>query len=209
MNSRQHLFWGSVSPLGSLTGGGLLIMASSRLAHAIIATGALLWVYGLSALAAYPCPRIFPRQGRSLLLIFLASFIGSIYLFLLWLLVPLAALETFFIISLIPLFCAASGVFRRIESLSLGSAASRALSEALVLGLLLIIFALIREPLGFGSLSLPSGSTGMVLLFLFEDVSFLPVRLIAGSSGALLLLGYGVGLYRYFKDVYAPEKEEQ
>ena len=65
----QHVFWGSRSPLASLCGGALFIIASARLAYALIAAAALLWVYGLSALTARPCSRIIPGRGKSLILI--------------------------------------------------------------------------------------------------------------------------------------------
>jgi hypothetical protein len=208
MNRQHHIFWGSRSPLASLSGGGLLIIASARLAYAITTAGALLWVYGLSVLAAHTLSRIFPDKGKALVLIFLASFFSALYLWLFYLISPLAALEVFFPVSLVPLFCAGSGVFKRAESLDLGEAAVRALSEAAVFGGLVALFALIREPLGFCSLSLPGGSRGIVFLFYFEDLSFLPVRLAASSAGALLLLGYGVGLYRYFRKIHAPREDE-
>jgi hypothetical protein len=183
-------------------------MASARLAYAIIAAGALLWVYGLSALSVYTCSRIFPVWGRSMVLTFLASFFGGLYLLWFWFISPLTAMEVFFLVSLIPLLCAGSGVFNRIESLDLGEAAARALSEAAVFGAILIVFSIIREPLGFGSLSVPGASLGIVTLFYLGDVPFLPVCLIAGSAGALLLLGYGVGLYRHFRKIHAPREDE-
>ncbi|GHV95705.1 hypothetical protein AGMMS50293_20250 [Spirochaetia bacterium] len=212
--ARSHLFWGAFSPLGGLAGGGLLIMASARLAWALSVSGALLWVYFFSVLLSFPGSvgrgrKIYPRQGKSLVLIFLASFIGSIYLLLLWFLCPLAALEVFFPLCLTPLFCTGSGLFKRIEPLDLGEALFRAVSEALVVGGLLIVLALIREPLGFSSLSLPGSAQGIVLLFSFKAESFLPVRIIASSAGALLLLGYCAGLYRYFKSIYAPREGDQ
>jgi hypothetical protein len=205
--NRQHLFWGSRSPLASLSGGGLLIMATARLAHAITVGGALLWVYGLSVLAVYAGSRIFPRRGGSLILLFLSSFFSWLYLLLLWFASPLAALESFFLVSLVPLFCMGSGLFSRTEDLDLGDAVIRALSEAAVFGGLLALFAVVREPLGFSSLSLPGSSQGIVLFLTFEG-SFLPIHLVASSAGALLLLGYGAGLYRYFRKLYAPREED-
>jgi hypothetical protein len=205
---RQHLFWGSRTPLASLSGGGLLIMASARLAYAFIAAGALLWVYSFSVLAAYGGSWIFPRRGKILVLIFLASFFSALYLLLLWFLCPVTALEVFLLVSLVPLFCVGSGLFKRVELLDLGEAVARAFSEAVVFGGLLAVFALLREPLGFASLSLPGGSQGIILLFSFEEGTFLPVRFIASSAGALLLLGYGVGLYRYFRKIHAPREDE-
>lgn len=201
-----HMFWGSRSPLAGLGGAALLILASARLAYALIIAVALLWVYVLSATALWPASRILPERGRPLVLLLAASFIGGVYLLILWLLSPLTALELFFLVSLVPLFCAGSGFFRRIESLAPGEAAFRALSEALIWGGLLIGFALIREPLGSGSLSMP-GASGIVLLFSIEE-DFFPFRFIACSAGALLVLGYGAGLYRHFRKIHAPREDD-
>jgi hypothetical protein len=200
MNNYQqnHLFWGSVSPLASLAGGGLLIMASSRLAFALVCAGALLWVYGLSALISGAGKKIFPRRGKNLALIFLSAFEGSLYLLALWFASPVLAVENFFILSLVPLMCAGSGIFSRIESFALDEAVARALGEAAVLGGLIIAFSLIREPLGYLSLSLPGGFQGIVKIFGVQGENFLPVRVISSSSGALLILGYGISAYRYF-----------
>jgi hypothetical protein len=200
-NTRQfHVFWGAFSPLASLTGGGLLIMASGRLAFALVCAAALLWVYVLSALAAFPCRRFFPARGKTLVLVFLSSFTGLLYILALWFASPVLAMENFFILALVPLTCAGSGLFERFEARSLNGALSRALGEALVLGGLIIAFSLIREPLGYLSLSLPGGALGIRKVFSVEMENFLPLRLIAGSAGALLLLGCGVGLYHYFRE---------
>ena len=204
--SRCRLF-NKISPAAVLTGGGLLIIASGRLAHAVVVAGALAWVYGLTSLVIYTAAKIFPRHGRTTLISFLASFMAGCYLFILWLLSPLCALESFFAVSLIPVFFMASGVPGRFDARSgalnsgaLDSAADSFFSsfcEALSLGVLLMALALIREPLGFLSLSLPGGAYGSVLLFSFNAESFLPIQLIASSGGALLLLGYFWALYRF------------
>jgi hypothetical protein len=231
-SGKTHLFWGSFSPLGGLFGMGLLVMASGRLAWALSVSAALLWVYGFSVLAAFPgscaggspgnfggspgspgaaktVARFFPQRGKQVFFVFLASFIGGLYLLLFWFVSPLAALEAFFPICLVPLFCAGSGVFERVQSLDLGGAILRAVSEALVMAGLLLALSLIREPLGFCSLTLPGGPQGTIPLFVFEGGSFLPVRIIAGSSGALLVLGYGTAVYRYFRSSYALREEDQ
>jgi hypothetical protein len=201
-----QMFWGNTSPLAFLSGAALLIIASDRLAHGIVAMGALVWVYCFSLLAVYAGIKIFPKRLRPVLIVFLASFIAGVYLLLLWILSPFCALETFFVIALVPMICMVSGIFKQIEVLDLSDSLSAACFEALSLGILIIIFALIREPFGFLSLSLPGGAQGSILLFFSKTESFLPIRLIASSSGALLLLGYCTGLYRCFKAVYAPKE---
>jgi hypothetical protein len=200
-NTRQsHLFWGSCSPLASLAGGGLLIMASSRLAFALVCAGALLWVYVLSALAAFPGRRIFSRRGKNLIAVFISALTGSLYLLALWFVSPVLAMENFLILSLTPLMCAGSGIFERLEPLNLNRSLARAFGEAAALGGLIIAFSLIREPLGYLSLTLPGGVLGIVEVFRMEGTSFLPVRLVSCAAGALLLFGYGLGLYRHFRE---------
>jgi len=199
---QYRIFHNDAAPMACLSGAALLIMASDRLAHAIIATGALVWVYGFSSLTAHAAVKVLPRQGRTVLLAFLASFFAGTYLLLLWILSPLCALESFFVISLIPLFCMVSGIFKQLGTMMAEDALVESCSEALILGALIIIFALIREPFGFLSLSLPGGAQGIILLFSFKTESFLPVHLIASSAGALILLGYFLGLYRHFRVKY-------
>ncbi|MCL2809520.1 MAG: hypothetical protein FWD24_05585 [Treponema sp.] len=121
--SRQYSFWGSLSPLGGLTGIGLIIMASARLSWAVTVAGSLLWVYGLTTfsftfLLSVLGGKFFPEKGRVTLYTVMAAFFGSIYLFLFWLLCPFAALEVFVLLLLVPLFCAVSGIAQQIPSLS-------------------------------------------------------------------------------------------
>jgi hypothetical protein len=201
-----HIFRSKTSPLACLSGAALLIMASDRLAHAILVAGALVWVYCLSALTTYAGAKIFPRRGRTVLLAFLCSCVASFYLLFLWMLSPLCAMEVFFAVSLVPLFCMVSDVFKKPERLDIYDTLLASFLEALALGVLIVIFALIREPIGFLSLSLPGGARGIILLFSVNMESFLPVCLITSSSGALLLLGYILGLYRHFRVKY-PSQE--
>jgi hypothetical protein len=208
--SRQSYFWDSLSPLGGLTALGLLIMASSRLSYAITITGCLIWVYGLTALSysilsKAAGEKIFPKNGRMLLYTFFASFWSSIYIFLFWFLCPLAALEVFLLMMLVPLFCASSGIFEQLSSSSGNSSedifdfVTESVSHIFVLSGLLIAFSIIREPLSYCSLSLPGSYRGMIRIIHFNENSFLPVRLLISSSGALILLAYFTGLYQYSK----------
>jgi len=194
---QQRVLWGDLSPFAYLSGGALLIMASDRLAHAITVLFALVWVYCLSSLAAFGGARLFPLRGRSVLFAFLASFVAGLFLMLFSLLFPLAAFQMFFVLAFVPMLCAGSGLWRRLENKSLVQVLRLSLAEALVAGVLIVIIALIREPLGFRSLSLPGGPQGIMLLHPFGEESPLFLRLLSGSFGALLLLGYLLGMYRH------------
>jgi len=195
--SRCFVLIRKISPAAILPGCCLLIISSGRLSHALTAAGALIWVYGLTTLVIYAAAKFFPRHGRTLLISFLASFVAAVYLFILWLVSPVCALESFFAVSLIPVFYISSGESKRFNALSAEDSFFSSFFEALSLGVLLLAFALIREPLGFVSLSLPGGLQGSVMLFSFDMESFLPVQLIGSSAGALILLGYFWALYKH------------
>jgi len=206
----QHSFWGSFSPLGGLTGVGLLIMASARFSWAVTITGSLFWVYGLTAISysflSSVKVKIFPQEGRALIFTCMASFFGSLYLFLFWLLCPFAALEVFIPLLLVPLFCASSNLFRQIAYMPENSHydvfdhMAEAVSQAAVLAGLLLLFSFIRELLAYCSLSFPGTYRGMVTVISYNAGSFFPVRIFSSSAGALLLLGYFICLYQYGRD---------
>ncbi|MDR0501849.1 MAG: hypothetical protein LBH16_00860 [Treponema sp.] len=234
----QHSFWGSLSPLGGLTGAGLLIMASARLSWAVTVALGLFWVYALTVLAysflvsTEISRKIFPQKGRENLFACLASFFGSIFLLLFWLLCPFAALEVFLPLLLIPLYCAGSGIFGQITRggtsphalphaslhaslhaspvndnahIDIIENVSNAVSRAAVLAGLLIAFSIVREPLSYCSLSFPGTSQGMITIMYFKKGSFFPIGMFASSAGALLLLGYLLTLYQYYRNALFPE----
>jgi len=203
MNRRfdAHPFWGSHSPLPSLAGAALIIMASSRFAFAIVCAGALVWVYGLSALIFFGGRKIMPNRGRKVILLFLSTFSCGIYMLLVGLLNPLLILGTSFFLFLVPPSCLSSGFFEAAESAPLGDIFSRALLEAFVLAGLILAFALVREPLGMGTLSFPGGTQGIMELFESRgEDGFVSIRILSASAGGLLLLGYGIALFRYFRE---------
>ena len=200
MNRRfnSHLFWGFHSPLSTLGSAALIIMASGRLAFAVICAGALVWVYGLTALIFSSADPIMPIRGRMAILLFLSAFLCGIFMLLVSLLNPLLSLEIGFFIALIPPICLGSGFFEASRQVKPMEVFSRALSEAVVIAGLVFAFALIREPLGMGTLSFPGGAQGIIELFeLGEENTFVPIRILSASAGGLLLLGYGTALYRY------------
>jgi len=212
MNRRYdaHLFWGSYSPLSSLAGAGLIILASARFSFALICTGALVWVYGLTALIYSGAGSIMPKRGKMVALLFLSSFITGIFMLLAGLLNPLLIMGTGFFIILIPPCCLGSAFYENSDSMELIEVFSRSLLEAMVLSGIILALALIREPLGMGTLSFPGGSQGIVELFggSGED-SFVFVRLFSVSAGALVILGYGTALFRYFREQNGGIKEER
>ena len=203
---RSHVFWGSYAPLSTLTGAVLLVLASTRLAFAIFCAGAILWVFGLSALAYFLARDFMPGRGKLVILIFLSSLISSVYILLNSLLNPLLVQTCWFFLVLVPPCCVGTGLYEQLEKLEPEESLPRVFLEAACLGLLIVAFSLIREPLGMGSLSLPGGSGGIFEIFSIDDgESFFPVRILSASSGALLILGYIVAAFRYFRSRYSTE----
>jgi hypothetical protein len=210
MSKHQYSFWGSSSPLGGLAGAALLVMVSARLSWAIIVAGSLFWVYGLTsltfaALSSALDKKFFPESGKKALYACFASFWGCVYMFLFWILCPLATIEMFLPLLLVPLFCASSGIIENISSpaekvyLDVLEHLSEMISEAASIAILLIIFAIIREPLSYCMLSFPGSYQGMMTIMYFKSNSFFPIGLFASSAGGLLLLGYFICLYQNFK----------
>ena len=202
MNQRfdSHLLWGSHSPLSALTGAGLVILASTRFAYALICTGALFWIYGLTALIFSSARGIMPKQGRMAVLLFLSAFLCGLFMLLTGLLNPLLVLSTGFFLVLIPPCFLGSGFFEASETEYPVEVFSRAIFEALVISALILALALVREPLGMGVISFPGGVQGIIELFgSNDDEAFVPVRLLSAAGGGLLLLGYVTALFRYFR----------
>ena len=216
--NRQHSFWGSLSPLGGLTGAGLLIMASARLSWAITIAGSLFWVFGLTTftfvfLLSVIGNKFFPVTGRATLFTCIAAFYGTIYLFMFWLLCPFAAFETFILLMLVPLFCASSGIVEQIQeqteksqskqqeniNIDIFEYVSDGVSQAASLAGLIIAFSILREPLAYCSLSFPGSSQGMITIMYFTAGAFFPIGIFSSSAGALLLLGFIISLYQHNK----------
>ena len=204
MNQRlqSHIFWGKHAPLSTLTGAFLMVMASSRFAFAIICSGALLWVYGITALAYYSGWKILPQNGKFVILLFLSSLVCSLYLLLVSFLNPFLLAATWFFLVLVPPCCVGSGLFEELRYLDIREMLTRVLLEAGCLALLIIAISLIREPLSMGLLSFPGGIWGITEIFNTggEGESFFPIRLLSVSAGGLLILGFGVAAFRFFRN---------
>jgi len=205
----SHLLWGSHSPLSALSASGLIILASSRLSFAIVAAVALIWVYCLTALIFSGTRRILPSWGKMVILLFLSTFLCGIFTLSLSLLNPLLVLGSAFFLLLIPPCCLGSGYFESLESVRPIDATFRALLEALILSGIIIAFALIREPLGMGTLSVPGGVQGVIELFSISGPDgFVPLRILSVSGGGLLLLGYATALYRFVREKIGANPKE-
>jgi len=206
---QQHSFWGALSPLGGLTGAGLLIMACGRLSWAITVAGCLFWVYGLTSftfvfLSSEKLKKIMPANGLVTLFTCLAVFFCSLYILLFWLLCPFAAIEVFLLMLLVPLFCVNSGIVQQMQSSENSHSdifdnVSDAISQAASLAGLIIVFSIIREPLSYCMLSFPGTSQGMITIMYFKSGAFFPMGIFTASAGSLLLLGYLICLYQYWK----------
>ncbi|MDR1324471.1 MAG: hypothetical protein LBK00_00360 [Treponema sp.] len=194
------------SPLVTLAGFGLLIMASSRLAFALITLGALVWVYGLSLPLAFITQKVFPQKGKTIVFLFLTSFVASIFLFLLFLISPLFAMRTQYLIILIPVVCVGSNLLKSFQKMLRKEVCTRALFEAFGLGLLIVAFALVREPFGYMTLSLPGGTWGIIELG-YDWNFIIPMRIVSSSAGALILLGYAIALFQSIRKKHLRTKE--
>jgi Na+-transporting NADH:ubiquinone oxidoreductase subunit NqrD len=129
---------------------------------------------------------------------FLASFAAALFTLILSLLSPILALDSLLFLVLCPLCCVSSGALERAEKLDLGEGVFQSLTEGACLAVLILALALIREPLGYGTLSIPGGPQGIFCPVRFPRESYLPARIIAASAGAFFLLGYGIALFRRF-----------
>jgi hypothetical protein len=206
---QKHIFWGPNAPLSTLIGAGFIIISSSRTAFALTALGALVWVYALTALIFRTASPALPEKGKNFILVSLSAFTGGLFQLMLCIISPVLAAETALLVILAPVCCIASTVVPRLKSLSTKDALSRAVSEALIMGALALILAVIREPLGFGSISLPGGPGGIIELFGKGEDSFFPIQIISSSAGALLLFGYGLALFRREKNRQFPENTDE
>jgi hypothetical protein len=219
----QNPFWGSFSPLGGLTGFGLLIIASSRLSWAILVAVSIIWVYIIcgilgSILSSKKINKFFPVHGRVSIYTCLAFLFSAIFLFLIWMFSPLASLEVFLPVLLIPFFYIGSGCFNDIlksENVSADISVNikrnviSSASEAVILAVILIAFSIIREPLSFNTLTVPGTNKGSIALLSFKEDAFFQIKILANSAGALLLLGYSIGIYKYLRSIYAPLEGDQ
>jgi hypothetical protein len=195
-------------PLTVLSVIALLVVSSSRFAFALIAAINLAVVFVLTVLIAESLKRLtfprqsggtialFPQENRNIIYVFLATFAGCVFFFVYYCLAPLLALETLFIVLFVPIFACSENIPEKYAALPLPLAIKQCFFESLSFGALTMIVALIREPLGYATLSLPGGRGGIIELFGKEDRFPFAVEIAALSSGAFLLVGFIMVLFR-------------
>jgi hypothetical protein len=178
-----------------MSGLALFIIAGSRFSYAIIAVCALFWVFMPGAFASTFLCGIASKTGRMMLNVMIASFAGSLFYLLIYLLNPLLAMETTLICALSPVFFMSSSFTAEPCDRSAGELFKKAAREPLALGGVTLAFSLIREPLGFATLSIPGGR-GIIELFNSGGSNLYAVQPVSNSTGALLLLGYILIVFR-------------
>jgi hypothetical protein len=199
--TQSHLFWGANSPLTSLTGAALLVIATGRIAFALIALVNLLFVYVFTLVTVKLGAAVFPDRGQNTVLLFLASLFSSLFFILLWIVDPVLSMECSFIVILAPAVFVSSRLCARVVEYDMLEIISQTIAESFIMGMLILAVALIREPLGFGSLSVPG----------FDIVRFVteaPLRFFQSSAGALVILGYALAVYRHHRNQYTNSEDD-
>ncbi|MDR0383422.1 MAG: hypothetical protein LBH50_05490 [Spirochaetaceae bacterium] len=184
-------------PVSSMSGIALFIIAGSRFSYAIVAVCSLFWVFLLGTFANAMLRGVSSKTGRKLLNVMFASSAGSLYYLFLYLLNPLLAMETVLICALSPVFFMASGLSAAPENPHEEETIKKAARYPLSLGIVTLVFSLLREPLGFATLSVPGGKRGIIELFNSAGQYPYAVQLVSSSTGALFLLAYLMVALRY------------
>jgi hypothetical protein len=168
----------------------IIIIASARLAYALIAALSILWVYIIAVLITNSARKFFPKIFNKLLHAALYAVLGCIFYLLVDIFNPFLASEMVLLLMLPPILCYRSDICGRTGYDTLDEALYKAIYEALLIGVFTIALSLLREPLGYGSLSVPGSDYAVYELFSPDSVYPLPVQIISSSAGALFILGY-------------------
>jgi hypothetical protein len=105
-------------------------------------------------------------------------------------------METSLICALVPVYFIGSKFSAALENLPADEVFPEARREPLSLGVSMMAFSLIREPLGFAAISIPGGSRGITELFSADGGNSYPMQLLSSSTGALILLAYAIVIFR-------------
>jgi hypothetical protein len=156
--------WGSHSPLMSLTGIALIIAASARLSTSIIVFFLLTIIYTITLSIVHAGKSIIPAKYKTAIVIMIVTFISSLLYFFIVLIDPISSMELYFIVFLIPITFLSSHLETKTSYLSAGEEILLGAKQASILGGIIIAISMIREPLGYGTLSLPFSNKSLYLL---------------------------------------------
>jgi hypothetical protein len=154
---------------------------------------------------------VLPLFGRKLIIMLLAGFLASLFYIALSLIAPTLAVESSLSIMFIPpIYCLAGfnydsmgagirakNVQQKPDAPSVFSVLRPPLEFLASVSVMMVGLALIREPLGYATLSLPGGTDGIIELFNPNDDGHYTLHIISQSAGALLILGYLLALFRW------------
>lgn len=148
----------------SLTGLALIIAASPRLSCSIIVFFLLMAISVMTLAVMHLGKSIIPEKYKTALIIMIVNFFTSLFYLIIDMINPISALEVYFTVFLIPITFLSSYFEKKAGNLSVSEEIIRGAKQASILGGIIIAVSLIREPLGYGTLSLPFSNKPMHLL---------------------------------------------
>jgi hypothetical protein len=198
---------------------GLIVIASVRLSLAIICTLNLIWVYCFCTIAVYVLAHLLPKKDTAVVFIFLSSFSSGLFLLVLLIINPFLGMLDFPISVLVPILYSSQSslqsslpatkeISNSSTAVTLPAVLSRAFFESASIAILIIAISLIRETLGYGTLTLPGGSSGIFSLFTFRNANKLAIQVFSVSGGVLILLGYIFALLKYITNRIPKDKAD-
>jgi hypothetical protein len=147
--------WGSHSPLMSFTGLALIVTASCRLSSSVVVLLLLTGIYAVTLSIIFFGKSIIPTKYKTALIIMILTFVSSLFYLAMEMINPVSALESHFIVLLIPVVFLGSRIVQRAEQFSPLEGILFGIKEASILGGIIMMISLIREPLAYGTLSVP------------------------------------------------------
>jgi hypothetical protein len=183
------------APFSTMSGAALFLVAGSRLSFALVAAGAVALVFAAGAAAERPAWCFTSRPYRRLCNMLAAALAGGVYLFALHLFFPLLALECGLVCAIVPAVYMESGADIIRERPPSRRTPGEAALTPIGLVMTTLAVALVREPLAYGTLTMPTEAGGLTEVW--RIAGFLPVRVIASTTGALLLFAYGAAAFQY------------
>jgi hypothetical protein len=204
------------NPLSTFSALALYITASSRLSYAIIASLIVIFVYVFSVcvyfgivkwMAAISLKRgeefsILPHTNNAdnasklYISVLISTFASGLFYIIFRIINPLLAIETQAFFVFIPIIFCAQDVMSRLSELPFPQNLSKCLKESVCICFVLIVLSFFREPLGYGTLSIPGSKAGIIELFNGGKISNFSIEIMSLSSGAFILLGL---IFAFFK----------